>query len=144
MSRATRRKRRALERQIATDTVSVEPEKVEPVDEPNEPVEQEQEVPEADDELPPHISELVKTLNAGDVIVDLACGDEDGTLSVMDNCRSIADAAEQAAADYVVASGRFPDAEIVCVCYTSSSAFGPFTVNVSLVTEATELRGETS
>ena len=149
---SSRSKRRKLRRQIATDAASV----VAPIETPVVPsapaevpepaLEVQPEPPEKDSvaDMPPDVSRLVETLKAGDVLVDLACGEDEGTLTVFEQCRSIADAAEQAAADYVVALGRFPSADIRCVCYTISGTFGPFEVSVSLVTEATELRGESS
>lgn len=144
MSRLKRRARRAIEHQIATDTMSVNPkvpetQQIEQLESSPEPAPESP--PAESEELPPGIRQLVETLGVGDVVVDLVCGDC-GTLQVFEQCRSIADAAEQAAADYVVGLGKFPPADILCVCYTRHATFGPFAVSVSLVTEATELRGE--
>ena len=113
---------------------------------PAESVEQDPEV----ETLPPtqdaeaieevQISDLTYDLDDNQCVVQLTCGDHT-RLSTYEN-KHIADAAEEAAASYVMSIGKFPDRQPVIVTVaTNKASFGPFVVACSLVVEAKELRG---
>jgi len=85
------------------------------------------------------IDDIRETLDDGDVLVDLACGDDGRHVVYSDT--TIAGAAEAAAAAYVVSLGQFPEQPISCTCYTNFGQFGPFPVELSLECDAKMLRG---
>ncbi len=78
------------------------------------------------------------------VYVEVMLGSDKGdvvhTFMVL-NC-TIVSAAEQAALDYIQATGDFPKSEIYCLCYWADGAiFGPFPVDIELSASAGLLRG---
>ena len=87
------------------------------------------------------LSDLVDSIDDNQGIVELSCGDH-VRVSTYEN-KHIADAAEEAAAAYVMTIGRFPDPTepVMTTVATKSATFGPFVVACSLVVEAKELRG---
>ena len=87
------------------------------------------------------ISDLVDSIDDNQCIVELTCGDHI-RVSTYEN-KHVADAAEEAAAAYVMTIGKFPDPTepVMTTVATRSATFGPFVVACSLVVEAREIRG---
>lgn len=87
------------------------------------------------------LSDLVDSIDDNQCIVELTCGDH-VRVSTYEN-KHIADAAEEAAAAYVMTIGKFPDPTepVMTTVATKSATFGPFVVACSLVVEAREIRG---
>ena len=127
-TRAQRRKAKAEAEAKTKDVAAVEPAAVDP-----------QPGPEPD--LDVNLDEIVAGLDENQCVVKLQCG-KDVRVSTYTE-KHIADAAEEAAAAYVMGLGAFPEPTepVVTTVATKASVFGPFTISCSLVVEARELRG---
>lgn len=137
--RTRRQRREALARRKAAESASVSAEPV--VDEPavaEPPAEETIDAP-GDDEPSPYASaEIRDTLDPGDVLVEMNCGDD--VRIVVYEGMDAAEAAESAVAAYVVSLGRFPNDVVSATCYTVDSQWGPYPMELSLEVDATVLR----
>lgn len=89
------------------------------------------------------LQSMIASLEDGDVLVDLECENGDTRRQAYVSL-SVPDAAEQLASQYVserLAENDWPIGAVSVTCFTRLSQFGPFLVDIDLVIDAKELRG---